>query len=193
LFNSLLNKIRVCKIAETCPGLNIRQFYFEPNKFTLSLWRERGSFLKSIDSRIVFVCESPGPSAEVRNTNFIECCFYNSFRDYRFWEACQKYNFGDCYVTNIVKCGVRRGLRHTKLEIQNCRKFLIQEIDLIKPKILVAVGGNAFQILSTDILPYLKFPSILFRITHFSCHRNPWEFWNKEFQELLRLVEDKNV
>lgn len=187
-FEFLLNDIQACKAAKTCPLLNIRQFYFEPNRSTFSSWKNEGLFLEGIDHRVVFVCESPGPSAVERSAEDIELCFHGSPRDRRFREARRKYGFESCYITNTVKCGVRQGAQHTGLEIETCSRFLVREIHLIKPQVLVGVGGNAFRTLRTDTLMRLKAPPILFQITHYSSRRNPWKFWDKEFPELLRLL-----
>lgn len=187
-FEVLLNDVRACKTAKTCPALNIRQFYFEPNRFTFSLWKHKGIFLEGIDHRVVFVCESPGSSAVERGAEDIEPCFHSSPRDRRFQEARQKYGLENCYITNTVKCGVRRGAQHTRFEIETCSRFLVREIDLLKPQVLVGIGGNAYRTLRSDTLTRLDVAPILFQMTHYSSRRNPWQFWDKEFPELLRLL-----
>ena len=43
-FAVLMNDILGCKIAKRCPSLKIRQFYFEPNPFTISAWKKKSLF-----------------------------------------------------------------------------------------------------------------------------------------------------
>jgi len=61
-FDLLFREIQACKAKKTCPALKTRQFYFEPNSRTASFWKEHGFWSSTIDYRLMFVCESPGPS-----------------------------------------------------------------------------------------------------------------------------------
>jgi len=187
-FELLFRNIESCKADRTCPSLKTRQFYFEPNSRTASFWKENGCFMGHIDNRVMFVCESPGPSAKEGNAENVKPCFNGSTRDLRFQNVREKYNLADCYITNTVKCGVRRGGMHSEIEIESCREFLVREINLIKPMITVGVGGNAYRTLRTKVLGHLKIAPILFTITHYSSRRNPWGAWDNEFPELLRLL-----
>jgi uracil-DNA glycosylase family 4 len=187
-FAVLLNDVRECKVAKRCPALNIRQFYFEPNEFTISSWKEKRLFGKGIDHRVVFVCESPGPSAIEGPIENVEPCFYDSPRDRRFEEARRQYGLENCYITNTVKCGVRQGAQHAQSEVEACRKFLVREIDLIRPQVIVGVGGNAHRTLRVDTLRHMGTPPVLFQVTHYSSRRDPWQSWDAEFPELLQLL-----
>jgi uracil-DNA glycosylase len=188
-FEVLLGDIQACKTKRTCPTLTTRQFYFEPNSRTALTWEERGCFLDPMDYRVMFVCESPGPSAGKGYAADLKPCFSDSPRDRRFQDARKKYALANCYITNTVKCGVRKGAKHSLNEIEACRTFLLREINLIQPMIIVGVGGNAFQTLRTEILKHLPTAPILFQITHYSSRRNPWDSWDNEFPELLRLLD----
>lgn len=58
---------------------------------------------------------------------------------------------GDVYIGNILKCrpdtpGQTAGNRKpTPLEMQTCIPYLHEQIDLIRPKVLVALGGTAME------------------------------------------------
>lgn len=60
----------------------------------------------------------------------------------------------DVYITNIVKCnpqgstGVNRSPK--KEEIQECKKHLVNEIKIIKPRIIVTLGLPASKVLLGD-------------------------------------------
>jgi uracil-DNA glycosylase family 4 len=59
------------------------------------------------------------------------------------------------YVTNVVKCrptvvtheGKVKDRPPTNTEIENCARFLVAELDLVKPKLIVALGGTALFVL----------------------------------------------
>lgn len=187
-FEDLFIDIKKCKkVDENCPSLKTRQFYFEPNSVTASSWKESGCFCEHIDYRLMFICESPGGSAEEGNPEKVERCF-GSPKD-RFLKVRKDNGLANCYITNTVKCGVRQGGKHSQAEVEACREFLVREIDLIEPMIIVGVGGNAFQTLRTEVLGHLKKTApILFQITHYSSRRNPFDAWKNEFPQLKSLL-----
>ena len=189
-FEDLFRDIQKCKKADrTCPSLKTRQFYFEPNSHTTPIWKEGGWFSEHIDNRLMFICESPGPSAKEGNAEDPKPCFYDSPRDLRFQKVRQDYGLANCYITNTVKCGVRQGGKHSRAEVEACREFLLREIDLVEPMIIVGVGANAFRTLRTEVLGHLKHlktTPILFPITHYSSRRNTSDAWDNEFPELGR-------
>lgn len=188
-FEDLFKDIQECKKADiNCPSLKTRQFYFEPNSVTAPDWKKVGCFSEHIDYRVMFICESPGGSAKEGNPEKVKRCF-GSPKD-RFLKVRQDNGLANCYITNTVKCGVRQGGKHSRTEVEECRKFLVREIDLIEPMIIVGVGGNAFHTLRTEVLGHLKTAPapILFQITHYSSRRNQWDAWDNEFPELLRLL-----
>ena len=187
-FEKLLQEIRRCKEARTCRSLTVRPYYFEPNPETADIWRLQGCFLREIDRRVVFVCESPGPSDNRRKSAAAQQCWAGSPRDKRFQEVRSKYGLQNCYITNSVKCGVRRGTRHTDAELENCIRFLAQELELVKPMVAVGVGGNAMHALKRLGTPSPSVSPVLFQITHYSTRRDPWRTWDNEFPELLRLL-----
>lgn len=53
------------------------------------------------------------------------------------------------YITNVVKCnpqdGAGRNRKPSADEVANCRAFLLREIALVRPKIIVTLGGLAAQ------------------------------------------------
>jgi hypothetical protein len=122
-FEVLLKDIQTCRLNKTCPSLTTRQFYFEPNSWTALIWEERGCFLDPMDCRVMFVCESPGPLAEMGNAKDLKPCFLDSPRDHRFQEVRRKYELDRCFITNSVKCGVRHGGKHS---MDDAMRFLLR-------------------------------------------------------------------
>ena len=134
------------------------------------------------------MCESPGPQFASVNEAGPSRCWAKTTQDERFRRAREKYGFADCYITNIVKCGVRTGGRHTDDELAACRVFLARELELLRPLVAVGVGGNAYRTLRADILPVLDSPPVVFEITHYSACGNVRSRWERELTELRRLL-----
>jgi len=196
-FWQLFQEVQQCKEKHPCAYLNKRAYYWEPNSFTVDDWRKAHLYLGDIDRRVVFVCESPGGPRpqDLRPTTPRRCWAGKGFRDKRFEEVRKENGFQDCYITNSVKCGVRQrdrqGAVHTDDEINGCISFLLRELELIQPLVVVGVGANAAAILRKWCLPRMKIRPALFRVTHYSARGRTidlWEKWKQEFQALKGLL-----
>ncbi|MFQ6082580.1 MAG: uracil-DNA glycosylase family protein [Candidatus Aminicenantia bacterium] len=64
----------------------------------------------------------------------------------------------DVYITNVVKCRPPSNRNPREDEIKQCWPYLIRQINLIRPKIIVALGKIAAQALLDDKSPisYLR-------------------------------------
>lgn len=49
------------------------------------------------------------------------------------------------YICNTVRCYTRGNRAPTVGEVRNCRPFLDAEVDIIKPKVIVTLGGPALK------------------------------------------------
>jgi DNA polymerase len=49
----------------------------------------------------------------------------------------------DVYVTNIVKCFLAPGVKLKQEWVSNCLPYLIDQINVIKPKVIVTLGADA--------------------------------------------------
>jgi DNA polymerase len=56
----------------------------------------------------------------------------------------------EVYITNIVKCRPRNNAEPTPTEAHTCQPYLLKQIELIKPRIIVALGATAYHYLSGD-------------------------------------------
>lgn len=54
-------------------------------------------------------------------------------------------DFGQIYITNAIKCRPQDNRTPTANEIQKCQPWLTTQINLLHPKILVAVGNTALK------------------------------------------------
>jgi len=187
-FGDLMSRMRACKVARTCSSLTSRSYYFEPNPFTAEEWQESGVYFGKIDERVVFVCESPGPQFRSVNDARPSRCWAKSRQDERFRQARESHGFTNCYITNVVKCGVRAGGRHTDDELASCRPFLAEELELLHPLVVVGMGQNAYRTLRDDVLPLVNSPPVCFQMTHYSARGDIRSRWEREFTELKRLL-----
>jgi uracil-DNA glycosylase len=193
-FHDLMGDIRSCKRARTCPSLTSRGYYFEPNPVTIDQWRAEGLYKSPIDRRVVFVSESPGKTGWSEDTSRTIRCWTNTEYDDRFRQARERFGFINCYLTNVVKCGVRAGASHTDHELASCRRFLVRELELVRPWVVVGVGHNAYDTLRADVLRVDLLPDLHplpqpFYLTHFSAHFDVWPRWEREFGALNRLLD----
>lgn len=75
--------------------------------------------------------------------------------------ASDNLTLSDAYITAVCRC-VPPGNKPTPDEIQNCQTYLQQEIEILQPKVLVALGRIAFNAL----LRLLNFPSAMSAFAH---------------------------
>jgi len=57
------------------------------------------------------------------------------------------------YIANIVKCRPPKNRTPTIDEALTCRPYLLKQIEIIKPKLIVALGSTAYHYLSNDDTP----------------------------------------
>jgi DNA polymerase len=56
----------------------------------------------------------------------------------------------EVYITNILKCKALESQNFSPSHAHTCQPYLLKEIELIKPKIIVAFGTTAYQYLTDD-------------------------------------------
>ena len=57
----------------------------------------------------------------------------------------------DVYIANVIKCRPPQNRNPEPDEVETCEPFLFRQIDIIKPKVIVALGKFAAQtLLRTD-------------------------------------------
>lgn len=187
-FGELFNRIKACKDnKDNCLKLHERRvFYFEPNPETANHWANNGLFTSKIDTSVVFVGESPGPSGRNTEADKVSLCFWNGKYDERFLRIRRKYGLENCYLTNTVKCGIREKGKHDNEEIDKCIHFLRDELELIQPAIVVCIGKNAEHTVK-KMKKELQLQNDPFCITHHAFRGSRSELfrrWDDEFNEL---------
>ena len=88
----------------------------------------------------------------------------------------------DVYCTNLVKCKTPNNRIPSADEISCCRQFLLQQIAIIKPKLIVALDEEPFKYLSGikncdnmrgQIIEFNQFSSLMFTYSPNFLLRNP--------------------
>ena len=57
----------------------------------------------------------------------------------------------DVYIANIVKCRPPENRTPTEEEVQKCKPFLIKQIEIVRPKIIIALGTTSYSYLTGDM------------------------------------------
>jgi DNA polymerase len=60
---------------------------------------------------------------------------------------------GDVYIANVIKCRPPQNRNPEQDEVETCEPFLFQQIDVIKPKVVVALGTFAARALLRTLDP----------------------------------------
>jgi DNA polymerase len=101
----------------------------------------------NIDADLMFVGEAPGADEDAQGEPFVGAA------GMLLTKMIQAMGFarGDVYIGNILKCrpdmpaGSSGNRKPTPAEMQTCIPYLHEQIDLIQPKVLVALGGTAVE------------------------------------------------
>jgi len=113
-------------------------------------------------AQIMFVGEAPGQTEAFTGIPFTG----DSGETFNELLALAGIKREDCYITNVCKCwpwklednkktgGKSLGNKEPKefkAEITICKKYLVQEIDEVNPKVIVALGGTALSVLEDKV------------------------------------------
>lgn len=93
----------------------------------------------SLDSNIIFIGEAPGRNEDNSGKPFVGKAgkiFDELLRSI----GLQR---NDVYITNILKCRPQNNRNPLNAEIEACKKYLTNQIEIIKPKIIVTLGNFA--------------------------------------------------
>jgi DNA polymerase len=162
------------------------------------------------DSELMFVGEAPGEDEDVQGEPFV------GRAGQLLTKIIQTMGLGrgDVYIANILKCrpdtpGQSSGNRKpTPEEMQTCIPYLHEQIDLIRPKVLVALGGTAVEGLLGKTIGIMKLrgqwqtyrgiplmptyhPAYLLRNQAMTEKRRVWEDMLKVMERLGMQISEK--
>ena len=96
-----------------------------------------------IDTEIVFIGEAPGRSEDEQGRPFVGAA--GQLLTKLIEKAGLKRE--EVYITNIIKCRPPGNRDPEDNEIEACLPFLVRQLKLIRPKIIVALGRHASKVL----------------------------------------------
>jgi DNA polymerase len=99
------------------------------------------------DADIMFIGEAPGADEDAQGEPFV------GRAGQLLTKIIETMGFarGDVYIANILKCrpdmpkGSFGNRPPTPVEMQTCRPYLIEQIEIVQPKVLVALGATAVE------------------------------------------------
>ena len=97
----------------------------------------------NIQAELMFVGEAPGADEDEQGEPFVG----------RAGQLLTKiieamgYRRADIYIANVLKCRPPQNRMPLPDEMNNCRPYLLEQIDVIKPKVIVALGATAVRAL----------------------------------------------
>jgi DNA polymerase len=128
---ALIRSVRVCR---RCPNAVGHPIFSEANG--------------PIPSKVIFVAEAPGRLGAARTGVPLQGDVTG--RNFERILASLGLSRNDVFVTNAVLCNLTQGgcnRAPSRTEVENCRYFLGRTIELIDPRLVVALGRTAFDAL----------------------------------------------
>jgi DNA polymerase len=99
------------------------------------------------EARLMFVGEAPGADEDVQGEPFV------GRAGQLLTKIIQSIGLerSDVYIANVIKCRPPQNRNPEPDEVKECQPFLFRQIDLIKPRVIVALGTfAAHALLNTD-------------------------------------------
>lgn len=97
---------------------------------------------------LVFVGEAPGEQEDLKGIPFVGKAG-NLLTD--IIVKGMKMRREDVYICNVIKCRPPENRDPSPVEKQACEPYLLRQLDLVKPKVICALGGHAAKtLLKTD-------------------------------------------
>lgn len=110
---------------------------------------------------VILIGEAPGENEDLQGIPFVGRAgkLLNEFL-----EKAGLSRGHDLYIINTVKCRPPKNRVPTNKEKETCRHFLISQIEIIDPKVILLCGATALKSFSTDKSPISKIRGELFEI-----------------------------
>jgi uracil-DNA glycosylase family 4 len=107
---------------------------------------------------LMFVGEAPGADEDVQGVPFVGRAGQLLTKIIEAIDLARE----DVYIANVIKCRPPQNRNPEPDEIETCEPFLFQQIDLIKPKVIVTLGKFAAQCLLRSEEPISRLRGRLF-------------------------------
>jgi len=97
----------------------------------------------NIHAELMFVGEAPGADEDEQGEPFVGRAGQLLTKII----AAMGYQRADIYIANVLKCRPPQNRAPLPDEMNNCRPYLLEQIDAIQPKVIVALGATAVRAL----------------------------------------------
>jgi DNA polymerase len=99
------------------------------------------------NAKLMFVGEAPGGDEDRQGEPFVGAAGQLLTKIIEAIELKRS----DVYIANVIKCRPPGNRNPEPVEVATCKPFLLQQVDIIRPKVIVALGTFAAQtLLETD-------------------------------------------
>ena len=92
------------------------------------------------DAELMLIGEAPGETEDLEGNPFVGRS--GKLLD-KILSAISRKRDNGVYITNIIKCRPPGNRNPLQTEISKCKPYLLQQINIVKPKIILALGSNA--------------------------------------------------
>jgi len=150
------------------------------------------------DADLMFVGEAPGADEDIQGIPFVGRAGQLLTKIIEAIDLKRE----DVYIANVIKCRPPGNRNPEPDEVETCEPFLFQQIDIIKPKVIVALGKFGAQTLLRTLEPISRLrgrvydyrgaklvptfhPAYLLRNP--SCRREVWE----DMKKVRALLNDR--
>ena len=96
------------------------------------------------DADLMFIGEAPGADEDRQGEPFVGRAGQLLTQ---IIEAGMKLKRGDVYIANVLKCRPPGNRNPEPDEVETCSPYLVRQIELIQPKVIVALGSFAAQMM----------------------------------------------
>ena len=103
----------------------------------------------SPDAQLMFVGEAPGADEDVQGVPFVGRAGQLLTKIIEAIELTRD----EVYIANVIKCRPPQNRNPEQDEVDTCEPFLFQQIDIVKPKVIVALGTFAARALLRTLDP----------------------------------------
>ena len=169
---SLNRRIAKCSL---CEGLNIRRF-----TDSTAGWGD-------LNAKVLFVGQSLHKPGIISGLPFILGSGYLLDAALRLSELLRK----DVFITNAVHCHPSGNRASDELEKRNCSGYLLTEINIVKPELVVALGNDAQWAMQHLFSAALQDKSTFFRLL---CVKHPASFMysapERRIEWILKLSKE---
>ena len=111
-----------------------------------NLWMTKTNYVPgegNPNAKVVFIGEAPGREEDKQGKPFVG----NAGK--LLTEVMEKFGLRreDVYITNVLKCRPPNNRDPTPEEIEACKPYLVRQLDVIKPSIIVCLGRHSANVI----------------------------------------------